>query len=59
MLVIPPEIARDLPRVAAEIERLEREIIDCCRSPDFTPARLADVWDGAVRRWPKPGSKMR
>jgi len=58
-LVIPTEIARDLPRIAGEIERLEREIIDCCRSSGFTPARLAEVWDGAVRRWPKPGSKMR
>lgn len=58
-LVIPAEIARDLPRVAADIERLEREIIECSRSPDFTPARLAAVWDGAVRRWPKPGTKAR
>jgi 4-hydroxy-4-methyl-2-oxoglutarate aldolase len=53
VLVIPGEIARDLPRVAAEIERLEREIIACCRAPGFTPRKLADVWNSAVSRWPK------
>ena len=52
-LVVPAEIARDLPRVVLEIERLEREIIDCARSAEFTPARLAEVWNGVVRRWPK------
>jgi 4-hydroxy-4-methyl-2-oxoglutarate aldolase len=59
-LIVPVEIARDLPRVAAEIERLEREIIDCCRAPGFTPGRLAEVWNRAVGRWPnhrvRPGS---
>ncbi len=53
-LVVPVEVARDLPRVVVEIERLEREIIGCARSPEFTPARLAEVWNGAVGRWPKP-----
>jgi len=57
VLVVPAEIARDLPRVASEIERLEREIIDCCRADGFTPERLAEVWNGAVRRWPKPGTR--
>lgn len=53
VLVVPTEIARDLPRAAATIERLEREIIDCCHAPDFTPRRLAEVWNSAVRRWPR------
>jgi regulator of RNase E activity RraA len=61
VLVVPVEIARELPRVAAEIERLEREIIECCRAPGFTPRKLADVWNSAVSRWPKsrptPGRK--
>jgi 4-hydroxy-4-methyl-2-oxoglutarate aldolase len=58
-LVVPAEVARDLPRVAQEIERLEREIIDCARSAEFTPARLAEVWNGAVGRWPKPAGRPR
>lgn len=57
VLVVPTEIARDLPRAASEIERLEREIIDCCRGADFTPGRLADVWNGAVARWPTRGTR--
>lgn len=58
-LIVPVEVARDLPRVALEIERLEREIIDCARSAEFTPARLAEVWNGAVGRWPKPAVRPR
>jgi regulator of RNase E activity RraA len=54
VLVVPPDVAKDVPRVASEIEALEREIIQCCHAPNFTPARLADVWNSAVRRWPKP-----
>ena len=56
-LIVPMEVARDLPRVVVEIERLEREIIDCARSAAFTPARLAEVWNGAVGRWPKPAAR--
>jgi 4-hydroxy-4-methyl-2-oxoglutarate aldolase len=56
-LIVPLEIARELPRVVMEIEHLEREIIDCARSADFRPARLAEVWNGAVGRWPKPGAR--
>jgi 4-hydroxy-4-methyl-2-oxoglutarate aldolase len=58
-LIVPVEIARDLPRVALEIERLESEIIDCARGADFSPSRLAEVWNGAVRRWPKPADLRR
>lgn len=54
VLVIPLEIAPELCRVASEIERVEREIIDCARGPGFTPERLATVWNGALSRWPSP-----
>jgi len=54
VLVIPPEIAPELCRVAAEIEHLEHEIIECARDAAFTPARLATVWNSAVSRWPTP-----
>ena len=53
-LVIPPETAPELCRVASEIERLEREIIGCARGPGLTPERLAEVWNSAVSRWPAP-----
>ena len=59
VLVIPPDIAADLPRIAGEIEGLEREIIQCCRAPNFTPAKLAEVWNSAVSRWPKPRAAWR
>jgi 4-hydroxy-4-methyl-2-oxoglutarate aldolase len=54
VLIVPEEIVRDLPEIAAEIERLEREILDCCLDEGFTPARLAQVWDSVVSRWPNP-----
>ena len=54
VLVIPAEIASELTRVADEIERLEREIIGCARGSGFTPARLAEVWNSALSRWPAP-----
>jgi regulator of RNase E activity RraA len=55
VLGIPLEIARDLPRVADEIERLEREIIDVAREPGFSVDRLAAVWQSVVARSPQPG----
>jgi 4-hydroxy-4-methyl-2-oxoglutarate aldolase len=59
VLVVPGEVARDLPRVAAEIAGLEREIIDCSRAADFTPRRLADVWNSVLKRWPKSSPRSR
>ena len=56
VLTIPLEIARDLPRVAEEIERLEREIIDVAREPAFSVDRLAGVWQSVVARSPQPGA---
>jgi regulator of RNase E activity RraA len=35
-IVIPHEIAREVPAAAEEVERLERRIINYCKSPEFT-----------------------
>ena len=35
VLVVPHKVARDVVAAAAEVERVERQIIDYCRSPDF------------------------
>lgn len=43
VLVIPPEIAREIPKAAAEVERLERRIIGVCQSGDFSLERLRDL----------------
>ncbi len=40
---IPAEIAADLPRVAAEIRRKERKIIDLCRSSEFSEEKLLEA----------------
>ncbi len=37
---IPKEIAADLPAAVKKVEEREREIIDLCRSPSFTPEKL-------------------
>jgi len=36
VVTIPHEIAREVPRAAAEVEKRERAVIDLCRSPDFS-----------------------
>ena len=36
VVTIPHEIAREVPRAAAEVEKRERVVIDLCRSPDFS-----------------------
>jgi 4-hydroxy-4-methyl-2-oxoglutarate aldolase len=45
-VLIPHEIAAELPRVAAEIRAHEQRIIAVCQSPDFTPAKLREVIEG-------------
>jgi 4-hydroxy-4-methyl-2-oxoglutarate aldolase len=45
-IVIPHEIAREVPAAAAEVERGERKIIDCCQSADFSVKRLKEVMGG-------------
>jgi len=46
VLVIPPEIARDLPRAAREVEARERRTIELCRSPNFTVEKLKELYRG-------------
>jgi regulator of RNase E activity RraA len=43
VISIPLEIARDIPRAAAEIEARERRIISLCQSPDFTVEKLKEL----------------
>lgn len=43
--VVPQRIAAEVPRVAREIEAQERTIIDLCRSPEFSVARLDELFD--------------
>lgn len=43
VLLVPPEIARDLPKAAADFEAKEREIIGFCQSPEFSPRKLLEL----------------
>ncbi len=54
VLTIPLAIALELPRVAGEIERLEREIIGFAQGPSFSVDGLAEVWQSVVARSPQP-----
>ena len=40
LLSVPIEIAAEIPRVASEIARERKSIIDLCRSPDFSLEKL-------------------
>jgi 4-hydroxy-4-methyl-2-oxoglutarate aldolase len=42
-IVIPHEIARDVPAAAAEVERMERRIINYCQSHEFDVAGLKEL----------------
>lgn len=42
-IVIPHEIAREIPAAAAEVETMERRIINYCKSPEFTPEGLKEL----------------
>jgi 4-hydroxy-4-methyl-2-oxoglutarate aldolase len=41
VVTIPHEIAREVPRAAAEVEKRERAIIELCQSPGFSIEALA------------------
>jgi 4-hydroxy-4-methyl-2-oxoglutarate aldolase len=43
VLTVPTEIAARIPGVAEELQREEREIIEFCRSRDFSVAKLREV----------------
>ncbi|MBI4279000.1 MAG: RraA family protein, partial [Armatimonadetes bacterium] len=47
VLVVPQEIAADLPAAVAEVEREERQIIDYCRGKGFTLEGLKEVYTRA------------
>ena len=40
LLSVPPEVAADVPRVAASMRAHDRRVIDFCKSPDFSLERL-------------------
>jgi 4-hydroxy-4-methyl-2-oxoglutarate aldolase len=42
-IVIPHEIAREVPAAAAEVERIERRIINYCQSPEFSVEGLKEL----------------
>ncbi len=44
-VLIPLEIAAELPRIASEIQARDRRIVDLCLSPGFSPKRLLEVTD--------------
>ena len=49
VITIPHEIAREVPRAAAEVEKAERGVIDLCRSPQFSlEALLTKMMGGSA-----------
>jgi len=42
---VPLSVAADIPRVAVELGRQERELIDLCRSPHFSVEALSEMFD--------------
>ena len=49
-VLIPLEIAADLPRIASQIRAKERRIVELCQSPGFSPERLLEIINS-----PRPG----
>jgi 4-hydroxy-4-methyl-2-oxoglutarate aldolase len=43
VLVVPAKIAASVPNAASRLQREEQQIIDFCRSKDFTVAKLREV----------------
>lgn len=43
VLIVPLEIAREIPAAAAEVQRRERRIISLCQSGDFSLEELRDL----------------
>ena len=44
MVHIPDALARDVAAAAARVGEGERQIIGCCRSPEFTLEKLKEIW---------------
>ena len=47
VIVIPDEIASDIPAAVKRVEERERMIIECCQSADFSVEKLKEVWTRA------------
>jgi 4-hydroxy-4-methyl-2-oxoglutarate aldolase len=43
VLTIPAEIAAEVPRVAGELEVLEKKVIEFCRSEEFSVEKLSEI----------------
>mgnify|MGYP001452146042 FL=1 len=43
VISIPKEVVEDLPAAIAKVEAGEKEIIDVCKSKDFSPERLKEI----------------
>ncbi|MCH7554030.1 MAG: hypothetical protein IIC82_08550, partial [Chloroflexi bacterium] len=43
---IPIDLATKLPEAAAKVEQHERRIINFCKSPEFSTAKLMDIFTG-------------
>lgn len=52
---IPLSIAGEIPKVAQELKKTERELIDFCRSDDFSFEKLAEKMHRASGRAGTPG----
>jgi regulator of RNase E activity RraA len=46
VITIPHQVAREVPRACARVEKGERAVIDLCRSPDFSVDALAKKFIG-------------
>jgi regulator of RNase E activity RraA len=43
VLTVPADVAAKIPGVAGRLQRAEQEVIDFCRSPDFSVTKLREV----------------
>ena len=49
IVTVPPEIAADVPNVAANLQRSEQQVIEFCRSKSFSVAKLNELMKVAPR----------
>ena len=47
ILTIPKQIASEIPAVAARLRQADKEVIDFCRSPEFSVDKLRQVVKGS------------
>jgi regulator of RNase E activity RraA len=46
VLLVPKEVAPEIPRAAAEVAEREARIMGVCREADFSLEKLRDVYEG-------------